>query len=132
MRMSSGMDEGDILSIERIAINAGDTSGTLFAKFGKVSGRALVETIRAHARGDIEPVPQDHALATYTRKITKEDGLLRYDADAKTLHDRARALSPWPGAYDIYADKSLRFDRTDWVAGDSGAAPGTVVAWDRD
>jgi methionyl-tRNA formyltransferase len=132
MRMTAGMDEGEIMSVESIGIDPTDTSGALFAKFAEISGAALVRTLREHYAGHLTLVPQDHPLATYTRKILKEDGLLRYDAPAKALHDRVRALSPWPGAYDFFMEKMLRFDRTDWVSGDFSATPGTVIRLDVD
>ncbi|HRI35896.1 MAG TPA: hypothetical protein PK765_02250 [bacterium] len=72
------------------------------------------------------PKPQDHSAATYTRKIEKEDGLLRYDTDPKTLHDRIRSLTPWPGAYDFFVGRQLRFDRTDTEFGSPIAPTGTV------
>jgi methionyl-tRNA formyltransferase len=46
MQMSLGMDEGDILKIRYIDIDPTDTSAVLFEKFGKVSGEALIATLR--------------------------------------------------------------------------------------
>jgi methionyl-tRNA formyltransferase len=37
MKMSEGMDEGDILKIQEIPINPLETSETLFEKFAQVS-----------------------------------------------------------------------------------------------
>lgn len=46
MQMSEGMDEGDILLIERIYIDSGETSETLFQKFEAISGKVLIQALR--------------------------------------------------------------------------------------
>jgi methionyl-tRNA formyltransferase len=45
MKMSEGMDEGDILKIRNIPIDEKETSETLFAKFATISGPTLIQTL---------------------------------------------------------------------------------------
>ena len=40
---------------------------------------------------------QDESLATYCRKLNKEDGNLDFSSSANQLVDRIRAFSSWPG-----------------------------------
>ena len=44
---------------------------------------------------DVE-TPQDPALATYAPKMTKEEGVIDWNAHATTIHDMVRGLQPWP------------------------------------
>lgn len=99
MCMSEGMDEGDMLAIREIAIQSKETTATLFEAFEKVSGTTLVETILAHARGEISPIPQDHSLATYCSKISKEDGKIDFTAPAIETFHKWQAYMPWPGIW---------------------------------
>lgn len=46
IRMTEGMDEGDILMIDKIQIAPDETSGTLFEKFAQISGKTLITTLR--------------------------------------------------------------------------------------
>ncbi len=96
MAMSEGMDEGDMLDVLPIPIERSDTSASLFRKFSSVSGNFLIQTLRKHASGLVHPVPQDASLATYCRKITKEDARFQPDVPAEILFNRYRAYFPWP------------------------------------
>lgn len=48
MQMSAGMDEGDILHREKIPIDPHETTQTLFEKFGEISGKVLLSTLKNH------------------------------------------------------------------------------------
>lgn len=96
MAMSEGMDEGDMIDSLPIPIDRDDTSASLFRKFSSVSGKFLVQTLHAHASGLRVPVPQDASLATYCRKILKEDARAQWHVPAETLFNRYRAYFPWP------------------------------------
>jgi methionyl-tRNA formyltransferase len=45
------------------------------------------------------PVPQDHASASYARKIKKENGRLRWSEPPETALRMLRAYYPWPGVW---------------------------------
>ena len=55
--------------------------------------------------GGLEAFPQDHARATFTKKITKEDGLIDLTADALQNYRKIRAYDEWPGAY-FFTDRN--------------------------
>ena len=40
----------------------------------------------------------DHDLATYARKIKKEDGVIDWSLPAERVLRHVRAMNPWPGA----------------------------------
>lgn len=111
MAMSEGMDEGDILDILPIPIERSDTAASLFRKFSEVSGKFLIQTLRAYEKGRIVPVPQDHTLATYCKKISKEDALVDWNLPAETLFNRYRAYSPWPGLHTFFEGKRLSIEK---------------------
>ena len=62
--------------------------------------------------------PQDEALATYARKLTKAEGVLDWTQPARTLHNRVRGLHPWPHA-------STYLDGARLIVLESRAAPTT-------
>ncbi len=107
MEMSLGMDEGDILKIRTISIDSNETSATLFSKFAEISGPTLIQTLRELEIWWITPLPQDPNLATYCKKIEKEDGLIDWSQSASSLYHRWQAYTPWPGIYTKYEGKRL-------------------------
>ncbi|MEK7150571.1 MAG: hypothetical protein AAB736_03115, partial [Patescibacteria group bacterium] len=56
--------------------------------------------------GEIKPQEQDHTQATFTKKITKEDGLVDLEKDKpETIYRKFLAFQPWPGIY-YFAEKN--------------------------
>lgn len=99
MVMDRGMDTGDILLSMEIPIGPEDTAGSLHDKLMEPGANLVVETLRRLAEGTIQPTPQDHSAATYTRLLTKQDGRVEWQRDADYLCRLVRAVNPWPGAY---------------------------------
>jgi len=99
MRMDEGLDTGPICMMERVQIGADMTAGELHDELAftgaSLMGRALV----ALARGNLECRPQPKRGATYAAKISKEEARIRWDAPAQEVHNRIRAMSPYPGAW---------------------------------
>ena len=62
----------------------------------------LVMVIPLWVNGRITPHIQDHAEATYCKKITKEDGLLDLTVDAYQNLLKIRAYEGWPGTYAFF------------------------------
>ena len=86
MCMDEKMDEGDTIDIVNIPIETSETAGTLFEKFGEISGRFAIDTIKRLDADILKPTPQDHSQATYCSKISKEDGRLDFSKSAKELY----------------------------------------------
>jgi methionyl-tRNA formyltransferase len=99
MKMDAGLDTGDILTQKTTPIAAEDNSQILHDRLAQLGAELLVETIRGHIAGAIAPQPQPATGSTYARKITREDGRLDWAQPARTLLNRIRAFTPWPGAF---------------------------------
>lgn len=115
MKMSEGMDEGDILKIRTISLSEDETSGTLFEKFAKISGPTLIQTLLELEHGGITPLPQNHEAATYCKKIEKEDGLIDWSKSAKEIYQMWQAYTPWPGIYTIFEGKRLLLEKVSLI-----------------
>lgn len=96
MRMDSGLDSGDILGIARFERDEHADYATLSQNLAKLGAQKLLEVLEN--LGSITPTPQDHAKATYCKKICKNDGLVCFD-DAKTIYKKWLAFSQWPGVF---------------------------------
>ncbi|MBF8280653.1 MAG: methionyl-tRNA formyltransferase [Candidatus Magasanikbacteria bacterium] len=108
MLIDEEMDHGPILSQERLAITAHDTSETLFTKLAEISARLLPETIIKFLDGALTPQPQNHRLATYTKIIEREDGRVRGDETPDDLERKLRAFTPWPGVFADLQGKRIK------------------------
>ena len=99
MKMDAGLDTGAIVAIAPTPILPTDNAQTLHDRLAELGARLLVETIPGYIRGEIIPRPQPADGSSYARKITKQDGALDWSQPARTLWNRLRAFTPWPGAF---------------------------------
>jgi len=99
MKMDAGLDTGAMLSQASTPIRPEDNAATLHDRLARIGAELLVQTLPDYIVGKIAPRPQPAEGATYARKITKEDGHLDWTQPARTLWNRIRALTPWPGAF---------------------------------
>jgi len=58
---------------------------------------------------------QDESKASYTKILTKEDGLINWRDPIEKIERQIRAFNPWPGAYTIYRGKMLKILEADIV-----------------
>lgn len=74
-------------------------------KLAELGGEMLVDVIPKWINGEIKAEEQDHAKATFTKKNTKEDGLVDLKKDSpEIIYRKFLAYQPWPGIY-YFTDK---------------------------
>ena len=131
MMMDVGLDTGDMLLTEEIAIEEQDNFETIHDKLGECGARVLLRTLEALRAGTLVRHKQDDSLATYAAKIEKSDCLIDFSRDAKAVHDQIRGLSPIPLAFTHTPDgKMLKVIATERVALPSDATAGQVLSLD--
>ena len=99
MYMAEGLDTGDMLLKEEVAITEADNFESVHDKLGEAGARVLLRTVEAAKKGELHPEPQDDSLATYAAKIEKAECRVDFSTEVKVLHDRIRGLSPFPLAF---------------------------------
>ena len=128
MQMDEGLDTGDVLRCEKIAIGPEETSGELFDRVTAVGARVLCEVVPAIAAGTLTPQPQDHANATLAPMLNKEMAEFRLTESAAHIHNWVRGMNPWPCAWFVTSGgKKVKVMECRAVAS-QGEAPGTVLA----
>ncbi|GMQ94938.1 MAG: methionyl-tRNA formyltransferase [Patescibacteria group bacterium] len=111
MLVDEEMDHGPILESRTLTI--GDQNKEeLGEKLFRLGGQLLADIIPKLIDGEIKATPQDHALATYTKKIVKGDGLIDLSDDPKTNWRKFRAYRGWPGTY-FFTENGARVKITD-------------------
>lgn len=132
MQMDVGLDTGDILLTGKVEIAPEDDLEAVHDKLGACSARVLTETLTALKNGTLTRQKQDDARSTYAAKIEKSDCVLHFTDSASVLHDRIRALSPFPLAFTHTPDgRLLKVTRAAVSTHPATDAPtGTVLATD--
>lgn len=117
MRIDEGLDTGDMLLQQELAINDDDSSETLAPRLAAIGADLMVETLQGLQAGTISPKPQDHSTASLAPILTKEDGRIDFHRTAQEIYSRLRGFQPWPGAFTTFRGKMF---------GITAARPATV------
>jgi methionyl-tRNA formyltransferase len=100
IKVTPGLDSGDMILQEAIDIGPEETTGELEARLAVLGARLAVEAVRKYqAGGPVEGVKQNLALVTKAPKIKKEQGLIDWSKPADYICRHVRAMQPWPTAY---------------------------------
>jgi methionyl-tRNA formyltransferase len=99
MRMSLGLDEGDVLATETVRIGPLDTAGTLHDRLAEAGARLLPPTLAAIEAGTAVETPQAADGVTYAKKIKPAEARIDWSRPAAEIDCHIRGLSPFPGAW---------------------------------
>ena len=130
MKMDEKMDEGDVYSQFSIPIEADDNSITLETKLAHLTSQRIPDALFVALHGNTKPIPQDDSKTTYCHKITKADGLIDWNENAKQIEAKIRALVGWPGTYTFFNEKSLKIIEGRYQKLEHENEPGTVFKAD--
>ena len=130
MKIDAGLDTGDMLLKETIDIAPDDDTSTLGRKLAVIGAPLLVRTLDGLERGEITPIPQDHAQATIAPILKKEDGRADWTLPATDLLNRVRGFAPWPGVYTKFREGTVSIWRAA-IADSPAAAPGSLTVTGR-
>jgi methionyl-tRNA formyltransferase len=108
MRIDAGLDTGDILEQEELAIAPDDTAETLAPRLASIGSDLTVETLHRLQAGTAQPRPQENSQASLAPILKKEDGLVDFSRTAAEIFNRIRGFQPWPGAYTRFRGKTLQ------------------------
>ena len=128
MQMDEGLDTGDVLCCEKIAIDPEETSGQLFDRVTAVGARVLCEVVPAIAAGTLKPQPQDHENACLAPMLNKEMAEFRLTESAAHIHNWVRGMNQWPVAWVAQDGKRIKVLESRLAENPQHAAPGTVLA----
>lgn len=128
MQLDEGLDTGDVLMVEPVAIDPEETSGELFDRVSAVGAKTLVDALAKIESGQLTPVPQDHSKATLAPPLSKDTARFAFTEDAAHIHNWVRGMNPWPTAWFEQDGKRIKVSECRLAENPQNAAPGTVLA----
>ena len=128
MQLDEGLDTGDVLMVEPVAIDPEETSGELFDRVSAVGAKTLVDALAKIEAGQLTPVPQDHSKATLAPPLSKDTARFAFTEDAAHIHNWVRGMNPWPMAFFMHDGKKIKVTASKLSENPANAAPGSVLA----
>lgn len=128
MLIEAKMDAGPILAQRAVPLPPDARTGSLTHDLFALGADMLIETLDAYAAGAITPQPQDHSRATFTKLLSREDGIIDWSQPAIRIERMTRAFDPWPGATTTWRGAPLKIIAARVIADWRGdALPGTLL-----
>ncbi len=132
MYMAPGMDDGDIISQEKVEIKENETLGELHDVLSNLGAKLLLETLPSIINGTNKRIKQDESKVTFAKIIKKEDEIIDFNDKALNVHNKIRGLSPFPGAYGVLNNKRIKIYKTKVIKDSSNTEPGTIIKVEKD
>ena len=92
MKTVLALDAGDIYLQEKIEISPDMNVIDLMVEISKISPNLLDKTLKGIYNNTLSGIKQDESLATFTKKIKKEEKVIDWNIDAQTLHNKIRGM----------------------------------------
>jgi methionyl-tRNA formyltransferase len=126
MQMDAGLDTGDMLAVEAIAIRPEDSTATLHDRLATLGGRMIVAALQLAATGGLVGTVQPSEGVSYAHKIEKAEAAIDWRDSAAVIERRIRAFDPFPGASAALGEHLVKCWRARLAAGQG--APGEVLS----
>ena len=117
MQTALGVDSGDIILQEKVAIKENETAGELFDDLAKIAPSVLMKAIDLIESGKATFTKQNEEEATHFPMLKKEDGHIDWTQDGNTIINKIYGLNPWPSAYSILDGKIFKIYKAKFEEG---------------
>ena len=128
MYMDEGLDTGDIISVLKFPITDEDDFESIHDKSAALGAELLSKTADEIFLGKATRTKQDSSLATYAKKVEKEDCKIDFSENAEIVSARIRGVTPIPGAFAYLNGKMLKLNKVSVTRGEGKA--GEVISLD--
>ena len=109
-QLDAGMDTGPIYLQAKHLIKLNTTAGELLNELAQLGPSAIGQTISAIESG-IQPIPQNHSIATGAAKLGKAEAQIDWATSAGQIVNKILGFAPNPGATAKFRGEVLRILR---------------------
>ena len=127
MKMDAGLDTGDMLYKQQVAIDPEDDRISLTDKICEAGKLALLHTLSHFPELSSQAQRQNDSLSTYADKLEKSESLLRWQEPAKKLHRIIRAGLGRAPAFSFINGARLQLLEASVAQTESQKTPGTIL-----
>lgn len=127
MQMDAGLDTGNMICKASCDISTTDTSATLYDKLAILGPQTLLYALQQIENNNYQTQPQDEHVASYAKKLSKEEAKLDWQLSAQQLERCIRAFNPWPVSYFSIDNNLIKVWQANVINETTNALPGTIV-----
>jgi len=125
MKIIEDLDAGPVMKKIKIKFDESVSTKELSKNLSKISSSAIVEILDDIFNEKLKLVEQNNKLATYAKKIKKNEAQINWNESAKIILAKINGLNPNPGAWFIY--KKVRYKIWQAKIAVKTGLPGTIL-----
>ena len=125
MQLTEKMDAGPVYSQAELQLNGNETQSSLYEALAELGIKELLNTLPSIINSRLTPNPQDEIKATYTKLLTKNDGVLDWQKPALQLEREIRGYNVWPRSRTRLFGHDVIITKAHTVSGNHGK-PGEI------
>lgn len=119
MLLDAGIDTGDMLLKEAVAIPKDATAYDMEVVLAEVGANLLLKTLDGIEAGRLVPEPQSDEDSTYAVILDKTLSNIDWTMPATLIESRIRGFNPWPIAYSYYKGETLKIFKAEVIASET-------------
>tara|TARA_B100001123_G_C15261757_1_gene1006837 strand:- start:176 stop:1096 length:921 start_codon:yes stop_codon:yes gene_type:complete len=108
MLMDEGLDTGPIIAQKKVEFLYQENAKDLTKRLFEIGALLISDILSLWEFGKINPTLQDESKATYTKKLSKEDGRIDWNDSAININKKILAYNPWPGVFTIWNNRRVK------------------------
>ena len=129
IKINDKLDAGPMLKSQIVDRNCSETAYDLTKRLFSIGSELLIDIIPKWIKNEISPISQKESDATFTKKITKSDGEIKWDLSSKEIYLKTLAYSPWPKTYSWWNGKRIILTKMQLTSTteNNNVDPGTII-----
>tara|TARA_Y100001970_G_scaffold289725_1_gene421001 strand:+ start:6047 stop:6955 length:909 start_codon:yes stop_codon:yes gene_type:complete len=125
MKINKDLDSGPLCNSYKIEILKNDNTDTISDKLSAIASEKILDNIDQIFEGKAIFKEQEHAKASYAKKINKSEGKIDWKDSSANILGKIKGLYPFPGAWFVYNGE--RFKVLSAISGNTQEKPGQVI-----
>ena len=125
MKITNDLDAGPVMKTFKIDITENESSIDISNKLSELSANKIINVINEIFNDKSKFIEQTHSLATYAKKIKKEEGKIDWNRNSREIIAIINGLNPSPGAWFVFKNQRYKVWKAESV--DKKGSPGEIL-----
>jgi len=128
MYMDVGLDTGDMIHKDTIAIPEDMNFGELYTELKPMGASVLKKSLEDIADGTAPRTPQNDADSCYAPLLNKKIAMIDWTKSASDIHNHIRGFNPIPVALTTYNGERVKVFTSEVLSETTDKASGTILS----
>lgn len=127
IKMDEGIDSGDMILQQKFSLQPQDNYSKLAPQLAQLGADMIIQSLKNLQDGKIAPIKQNQALATFSKKLKKEESKIDWNKSAEEILNKIRGLSGLLTAYFEFNGEIIKIHEAEILSNDSAGEAGEAI-----